>query len=538
MDTLRNSLQQFLRLFQEMTPSQRGTLIAVPLMVLAGFGLLMYRSGTSSYVPLSWGKSFTPEELMLAEQTLVDAGLTDFRTQGRRVLVPAGQVERYNAALLEGGTLPSNWGAELEKQFEGDGIFSSDRQQQARKDIALAKELRRIIRAVPDIEDANVIWARSQGRERWPYQRQTVTATVNVLPRRNRPLSPQLIHSLRMAVANMVPDLKPEDVAVFDQSTGTSHTADREDDPFGSKLLARIKEFEQLHQQKIYGHLAAYIPDVLVSVNVELDNLKRLTERTQALGSKTVELQLDEAIRNEQFTQQPSRSEPGAVSNRPLELRGTAGTQRSETISATNTSSRSVPQELTISERELTAAMPRAVQVSVSIPRDYYRQVVLQRKGSGPASGAAEVAEEDIQKVKAEVDADVRATVSKLIPSGSPDTAVTVTSHTRIDREPPPADVPLTEMIGDGLSRWGGAVGLVLFAAWALRAVAKSMPKPPPVEAAPLPLSELRLAADDAAEPAGEPSASATEHDRLQSLVRDNPELAAAVIGRWIQTAK
>src|SRR5215207_2686164 len=100
MDALKRTWQQIGDLSRAMSPSQRLTLVAVPVVLLAAFGVLVWQGNRSANVPLSWGKVFTIEELRSAEQTLIEAGLSDFRTEGQRILVPAGKVEQYNAALL------------------------------------------------------------------------------------------------------------------------------------------------------------------------------------------------------------------------------------------------------------------------------------------------------------------------------------------------------------------------------------------------------------------------------------------------------
>ena len=544
MDALRRTLNQFLDLYRSMSPSQRGTLIAVPAMILVALFLLISGARSSRHVPLSWGKTFTREELMSAEQTLLDAGLSDFHSKGQRLMVPGGEVERYNAALLEGGSLPTDWGSELEKQFEGDGIFSSDRQQQARKDIALAKELRRVIREVPDIEDANVIWARSQGTNRWPRTKQAVTATVSVLPRRNRQISMQLVHSLRAAVAGMVPDLSPADVTVFDQSTGISHTADKDGEPFDSKLLTRIKQFEQLHQSKIASHLSSYIPNVVVTVNVELENLKRSIERKQVYNPKTVDLAVQEESRNDQFSQQPGSGEPGMKSNKALELRTRSGMQKTRTSTVTNTNAQSVPIDFSTTETELIAAMPKAVHVSIAIPRDYYHKVAMKRQSLANAKAdkkdgdeTEEISEAEIQKIEQDVQQDVKATVATLIPTGSPDTAINVSSYTAIEPDVETIEVPLTETLTGALSRWGGAIGLALFALWALRMVSKSMPKPPAQDAESETGPAMHVSTEEEPEEK-RPPPETTQRDELQTVVRDDPEMAASVLSKWIQAAK
>src|SRR5690349_17237863 len=99
MDPVKRTWQQFADLFGALPPSQRLTLVAVPAVLMAAFGVLIWQGKSSSEVPLSWGKVFSVDELRTAEQTLIEAGLSEFRTEGQRIFVPAAEAEKYNAAL-------------------------------------------------------------------------------------------------------------------------------------------------------------------------------------------------------------------------------------------------------------------------------------------------------------------------------------------------------------------------------------------------------------------------------------------------------
>lgn len=542
MEVLRRTFGQFLGLYRSMTPSQRGTLIAVPAMMLVAFFLLMFNSRSSSYVPLSWGKVFSREELMLAEQSLIDAGLDDFHSKGQRLMVPAADAERYNAVLLESGSLPTDWGSELEKQLESNGLFGSERQTRERKDIALAKLLRRVIRAVPVIEDANVIWARSQGPRRWPHRKQTVTATVNVRPKRHQELSSQIVHSLRVAVAGMVSDLSPADVTVFDQSTGISHTADQEDDPFNGKLLKRIRDFERLHQEKIIAHLSSYIPGVVVSVHVELENLQRSTESNRTFKQEFVVESLVHT-QDRTFNQTPTQSEPGVLPNLPRNLQTSGGVQKTQKSTDSKEELRNVPAELMISQKEYIAAMPKAVQVSVAIPKSYYQAIALQRQQETATSADAAADTEGDQPVElsaaeiTQIEADVKATVATLIPAASPEEAIFVSSYTPIPPKVEQIEQAFADQASDAMSQWGGAIGLAIFALWALRMLSKNMPKLP-TDDDETPALTLQPAPDEDDEDEEPVTREATQRDELQTVVRDNPEMAASVLNKWIAPAK
>jgi len=535
MEALRRTFTQYLDLYKSMSPSQRGTLIVVPLMIVAAFGFLMFSDRSSSYVALSWGKAFTYEELMSAQTALTAAGLNDSRQDGQKLMAPRGEIERYNAALLEGGSLPTDWASELQKQIEKRSLFTSGDELQAMKDIALGKALRRMIRAVPDIEDGSVIWARSKRRRHGI--RPKVTATVYVRPRRGHELSMQLVHSLRAAVANSVPDLKTADVVVFNQLDGTSFTPNKDGDPFDNRLLTRIREFEQMYQHRVSEALS-YIPGVLVTVNVDLDNLKSSVVQEQIVDpKKVVPVQQTEQSKQETYRQQSPRAEPGVKSNRARELNTQGGEEKSRSIIETNSSSVTAS-SFTKSVQEIIGAMPKAVQVSVQIPEDYYRAMALKR---GLTEGQSEEEKKKfdaaVAAIEEQVQKDVRATVATNIPAGSPAEAINVISIVPIDPEVPDVDVPLTETVGNAFSRWGGALGLGLFALWALWMLNKSISRRPAKESTPAAALGLHTPADEESEE-NELISEAAQRDKLQSMVRDNPGMTASVLGKWIEAEK
>ena len=186
MDTLRRISQQFSAFFQSMSGSQRATLLIVPTLLLGAFGYVIYSRSAAADVAVSWGRVFSAEEMINAEQAFMQSGLTTFRHVGGQIFVPSSDVDRYNAVLVESDSIPTNWADEREATSLNTNIFSSNEQRKTMDEIALARELRRVLRAIPDIEDAHVIWAQSKERPRWPDTRPRVTATVNVKPRRGR----------------------------------------------------------------------------------------------------------------------------------------------------------------------------------------------------------------------------------------------------------------------------------------------------------------------------------------------------------------
>lgn len=536
MDTIKKTYQQFSTLLQSMSGSQRAILLVVPVLMMLAFGLLFFRESHSSYVSLSLGKDFTTAEVIHAEEVLLRAGLTDFNRKGQRIMVPQTEVPRYNAALIEGGGLPTDWASEWQEQFEKSSMFVSKDQLQVMRDIALGNQLRRMIRAIPSIEDASVMWARSKKRLRWNNTTPEVTATVMVKPRPGNELTQTLVSSLRAAVATMVPDLTAESVTVFDQSTGTSFTADNKNDAFDSKFITWVNKHTKNYQDKILDSLS-YVPDVIVNVNVDVENLKRYVERKQEISTDgTVTLQSKERSNERSVSQKPVRSEPGARSNQPNSLAVARGNEKNEKVTETNNESTSAP-SFTWTEKEFVAAMPSTVQVSVSIPEAYYAAVAVKR-GTPKGEAEAEIAafKQATDAVKAEVEASIRQQVQKLIPSQSATDAVSVSSYVRIDRDVPVVDLPLSESVGEFVSHWGSTIGLGLFAIWALWMLNKSMPEVKEIDSEAVnPLVDLE-SSTPSEEEVIKPQAEPTKRDEVQLLVRDNPEVAALVLSKWIQS--
>ena len=543
MDALKKSYEQFLKLFGSMSGSQRATLLVVPLMVVAAFGFLMFQDNSSSYVALSWGKLFRTEELIRAEQTLIDAGLTDFRHEGQRLMVPKGEEGRYNAALVDGGALPNHWAEELEKSLADGGLFQSKAQLQVKLDIVLGKELRRVLRALPDIEEASAKWTTSNPR-RWPSTGSKVTALVSVRPKAGHELSMARIQSLRYATASMVPDLEAGNVTVLNQLTGDAYTADDGSNPYDSRALQKASEYARDYEGKIRAALS-YIPGVLVTVNVELENIQRSIERKRTILPKPIAVLETTMTRDTSSNGGGPSGPPGAGSNTPRQLATQSTTPKTQTSKNTETSVTNIP-SITDTEMVYTPGAPESVKVAVSIPKAYAQTVAMAGKepaadetatdGTLPTVTAAEVATAETETL-----AKVKLQVENLIPKAAqadPVDAVAISFHIPGVPEVTPLETSLVDTAGETLGRWGGAAGLAMFALWALWMLNKSMKKMPAIDdaeenaAASLSLSLPTAEVEQVVEPVVEDS----RRDEIQSVVRDDPELAANVLNKWLRS--
>ena len=530
MEAWLKTVSQFRELYNGMAASQRMTLIAVPLMVVAALALVIYlgRGPTEEY--LNAGKPFSAEELKHAEEALRLAGLSQFRIEGQKIVVLRSEITRYQAALLAKG-VQSEFGTERDKAFDAGGVFTSDKERQERAELAKSRELSRIICAIPDIEDASVIWERQKQK---PFGGEAkATCTISIRMRPARELTASLARSLRLAVSGAVMGLTPAGVTVLDVSTGRAIRDEADDDPFNSQFVDQIKKFTTLHQRNIAEALA-YIPNVIVSVNVDLENLKTSWEREQKYDAKTVPLKtVNETNATRSDEKRPS-SEPGMAANTPRNLRPQSSTENVQTTDKTLESAETIPISTRVTDRTLVGMLPKSVQVSVSIPEDYYRKVALTRGEPGTDKAALQG---QIDQIRTRTEKDVLAKVSKLIPpsAATPESVINVSSYVKLDEAVQQAETPLLSRLNDGLSQWGGPMALGLFALWTLWLLNRSMKKLPQEDRE---VPEARSTPESEDEEEDETPREVTKRDQLQLLVRDNPEMAAAVIGRWLEPPK
>jgi flagellar biosynthesis/type III secretory pathway M-ring protein FliF/YscJ len=539
MASSQKTIDQVSKLVSSMPVSLRASLALVAVMVLGAFLWLSMRNSSSGYTPLSFGKAFTTEEIIHAEQAFQDAGLNDFRREGQIFHVPKADLTRYHAALLNSGALPAGFGDALEKQLEkGMGVFESSRTAQERKDIALAKFLQQTIEAIPNIEFASVAWARSKA-SRWPHQETSVTATVNVRPKRGVELSPIQIRSFRTAVAAMVPDLTPANVTVFDMSTGISHVPDDIDGAIDNGLMNRIHEFTRDYEAKISKALS-YIPDVLVTVHVDVEELKSRVERIQKIDAKgAFKVYESNQSRTEEVANQYPRSEPGVRNNQPRSLQTATGPTESRQLNHEDNTSTSAP-SFTLTEQEFFAAMPKAVQVSVKIPQSYYEAVAQESGLAAPPSGETD---DSFQRAVLEIEQKeietVKATTAVLIPKGSDPSSINVSSYHSVQGAEPASEPGLWQQLVEAGSNWGGKLGLLALACWGLWMVGRSLPAYPAEMERAIETERAAIEKEKTVEPPEPVIRKVTStRDALQNVVRDNPDVTAGILEEWLDQVK
>jgi flagellar M-ring protein FliF len=295
-----------------------------------------------------------------------------------------------------------------------------------------------------------------------------------------------------------------------------------------------------MYQQNVAEALL-YIPNVLVSANVEVDNLVQSREQERKYDAKAFPYKNLEQTDSETTSETGPGSEPGMTANQPRAVRQQAGIKNQRTVEKSTNSSESVPVSTRIAQREIAGFTPKSVQVAVAIPKDFYRSILL-KQGVDEADKAA--FEAKLAQVRMEQEKIVKEKIAKLIPvpaGGTSADAINVSSYDRLETAEAPAAVSMTTRIGEIVTQWGGPAGLALFAMWALWMLNRSTKRLP---SASTPAAGKTTAGRPAAAPAAAPPEEEelprepTRRDKLQVLVKDNPEMAAAVLSRWLSPPK
>jgi hypothetical protein len=265
--------QQMRTLIGQLSRQQKLSLVGLSAVVLAPLmWLTVYNSGEDR-VPLQWGARFDRDALRQAEQTLIDQGLSDFKTVGETIFVKKDNVEAYNAALASGGIWSAQAVDEWQKMFENINIFTPREQLKEMRNAHLRREICRVISAIDSIQDADVIWAESSSLSRW--NRTSVTCSVAITTRAKHKLSPALIQSLQTTVASMIPNLESSGVVIVDRRTGQSWSGG-EASVAELRLLAKRQALIDGLENKIRNALS-FVPAAIVSASVEFGTSQSAT---------------------------------------------------------------------------------------------------------------------------------------------------------------------------------------------------------------------------------------------------------------------
>ncbi|MGQ0634650.1 MAG: FliG C-terminal domain-containing protein [Planctomycetaceae bacterium] len=212
MDDWRSNLARIVALINGMNPRQRLGVAAFGLLVVGALGLLLNWRNGADLVALRNGKLFAAKDLRAAQATLQNAGLTQFRVDGGRILVPQAELPRYMAALEPPADRMTRPQDAVDKALEDVWLLSvaPPRHQQAVLDNALKKELENELRKFDEIEDPHLI---IRPAPRGLRAASRLTALLTFRWRDATQPKPEVVETMRGMVCKTF-DMRPADVMI------------------------------------------------------------------------------------------------------------------------------------------------------------------------------------------------------------------------------------------------------------------------------------------------------------------------------------
>jgi flagellar M-ring protein FliF len=555
MDFLNQAFAQIRDLFFSMTPAARVTSLLLVGVIGVSLGFLVQQHGAGPDDYLFNGEYLPPADADRIEAAIAQAGLNGWQRDGNRIKVPRGQMAEYLGAVADADALPPNHDSIIEKALDL-GPFVDDKTRKERLKAAVAQQLSMIIRAMDGIEDARVMYdvteARGLSREG------KASATVSVRPRPGESLDPQRTKVIRKAVAGAIANLKPDDVVVINLGDGGTFGDETSPDSFDSPYFQHRVAFER-HMQNNIEKLLAHIPGVRVQVTAELSPALTRETRTLAADGEATALRETNQEKTSDVQHVNDGGRPGLIAQGPGR-----GNEPTTDVTVKNTESDTQSEQnyfVPTKDELLTEAglVPEHVRAAVAVPTNYLVSMFREqqrRKGEDPTQPLPADINTTLELLRKQVENDVKGVVVPLLPkelaqNNFSDVAVSFFETLT----PEPLEAP---SVANNALVWASQnfntitmAGVALFSLVMLRSLVKGIPAADPVSA----VASPNLAIASGTSPDGKTDASMEVEeeagdqprlrlkkgknlrDELTSIVKEDPDSAAAILRSWISSA-
>lgn len=485
-------------------------------------------------------------------------------TQNGRLMVP--ETQRLNALAMLGqrGQLPSDTVTLFENLAERQDWKNSRQQNQVQFNLALQNELAKIISNFQGIRSANVIIdvpaPGGLGRTA-----KAPTASATVFTSSGGALDQGTVDAVANLIAGARAGLSPTNVRVIDGTTGRQRKPTGDDEFLATSYLEHTTRAEMMTQRKL-AELLSHVPGVVVAVTAQVD-ITRVSTRTSRVlpkGEGTVSLPRAETSLNETMSSRTSGGEPGVRANQTADITtgssgaGNGSQKTNETIDFDNFPG---TEEKQVSDPR---GSPTFLTASVNIPQGYIEELVKRAKGEEEAEVTEQEVQERFAAMRPDIEASLKPHVTARAPDGTPiegDVQVSMIPVALLDLAPAAAQAgflsTLTSGGGGGGAGGGGLINTVVVALLAVVALGMMImmvrKSTRPLE---LPTVEELVGVPPALNADADIVGEADESDapmagieldddeikqaklleQVAEMVKQNPETAASLIGRWIET--
>lgn len=274
-------LRQLGDIWNQLGASQRVSVLAATLVLVAGLGTIAFWSSRADYGLLYGGLSDAEAAKVISA---LDDAKVPYKTGsgGGSILVPQDKIYTMRMQLASRG-IPQGDGVGFEI-FDKPNFGISDFVQRANYIRAVQGELARTIGQINEVEAARVMIVMPENRLLLDKS-QHPTASVFVRMRGNTSLPPESINAIRFLVANSVEGLKPNHVSLVDNHGNVLSENDEDNSMTGlsSSQLAARSNLEKYLAKKAQDMLEKVLGPgqaiVRVSAEINYDTLTQTQEK-------------------------------------------------------------------------------------------------------------------------------------------------------------------------------------------------------------------------------------------------------------------
>jgi hypothetical protein len=254
------------------TPKGRiGLALAGLVVVLAGLKFSTQAPPEMKVLSVPSPLSQDPAEV---RRRLQQAGVTQFEYANGQLQVPVDSAESAAKAIQSEDSTGQHWADEWEAANAKLGHFAGSRERDAAREISRARQISRMLTRMPGIEHADVVWDDDQAAG-WNREAKS-RATVYLKPKPGSEITPEIIRSVRSAVAGSKANLAAENVIVMDLDRRITYEATldepllrQQDQQRDERAAIYRRRIEQLLQHVDGIRVGVFIDDVPFATKVD-----------------------------------------------------------------------------------------------------------------------------------------------------------------------------------------------------------------------------------------------------------------------------
>jgi len=211
-------------------------------------------------VPSALGQN--PSEV---RRRLQQAGVAQFEYANGQLQVPTESAQAAGAALHPEESSDLHWADEWEAANSKLGHFSGTRERDAAREIARARQICRMLNQMSGIARAEIVWDEDK-TVGWNQEAKS-RATVYLKPDPGSEITPEIIRSVRSAVAGSKGNLSANDVIVMDLDRRITYEATT-DEPLKRQQDQRRDERSAIYRRRI-EQLLQHVDGIRVGVFID-----------------------------------------------------------------------------------------------------------------------------------------------------------------------------------------------------------------------------------------------------------------------------